>query len=263
MSTVAAHHAGTLLREWRHRRRLSQLDLALESGISTRHLSFVETGRSRPSAELLLRLAEPLEVPLRERNQLLLAAGHAPVYGERDLEDPAMAPVREALDLVLRGHAHSPALVVDRQWGLVAANAAVGLLTAGADPALLHPPVNVLRLSLHPDGMAPRIRNLAEWRGHVLGRLRREAAAGGDPALAALLDELRGLPGGEEESTVERYGQVAVPLILALEDGTELSLIGTVATFGTATDVTLAELSIESFFAADATTEGHLRRRAG
>ncbi|WP_026911100.1 helix-turn-helix domain-containing protein [Patulibacter minatonensis] len=262
MSTVAAHHAGTLLREWRHRRRLSQLELALETGISTRHLSFVETGRSRPSPELLLRLADPLEVPLRERNQLLLAAGHAPVYGERDLDDPAMAPVRTALDLVLRGHGHSPALVVDRQWGLVAANAAVGLLTAGAAPELLAPPVNVLRLSLHPDGMASRIRNLAEWRGHVLGRLGREAAAGGDPALATLLDELRALPGGQAEPGPERYGEIAVPMILALEDGTELSLISTVSTFGTAIDVTLAELSIEAFFAADAETDAHLRRLA-
>jgi transcriptional regulator with XRE-family HTH domain len=165
MTTTTRRPAvGALLREWRRRRRLSQLDLALEAGVSARHLSFVETGRSRPSAEMVVQLAEHLEVPLRERNALLLAAGHAPAYGQRDLAEPEMGPVREAIDRVLRAHEPSPALVVDRHWGLVAGNRAIPLLTAGVAGHLLAPPVNVLRLSLHPDGLAPRIVNLGEWR---------------------------------------------------------------------------------------------------
>src|SRR3954447_8205298 len=166
---------GPLLRDWRLRRRLSQMDLALEAGVSARHLSFVETGRSTPSAEMVLHLAEQLDVPPRERNQLLLAAGYAPRCAQRDLDAPEMGPVRNALDRLLRAHAPNPALVVDRHWGLVLANDAVGRLIAGAAPELLEPPVNVLRLSLHPDGMAPRIVNLAEWRAHLLDRLGREA----------------------------------------------------------------------------------------
>src|SRR3954462_5359780 len=171
MTDIAAlPTVGARLRDWRRRRRLSQLDLALEAGVSARHLSFVETGRSRPSAEMVLHLAEALDVPLRDRNQLLLAAGYAPVYGQRGLEEPEMGPVREALEQVLRGHEPYPALVVDRHWGMVAANDAVGLLLEDVDPALLEPPVNVLRLSLHPDGVAPRLVNLAEWRAHLLDR---------------------------------------------------------------------------------------------
>ncbi len=250
---------GALLREWRERRRLSQLDLALQAGVSTRHLSFVETGRSRPSAEMVLHLAEELEVPLRERNQLLLAAGFAPVFGQRGLEEPEMGAVRDALDAVLRGHEPYPAVVVDRHWGLVAANRAVSLLTQGVAPELLEPPVNVLRLSLHPGGLAPRIANLGEWRAHLLHRLGREAVSTGDPALAALYVELSELPGGERSAAHDLAGgDIAVPLRLRAGAG-ELSFISTLTTFGSAVDVTLAELSIESFFPADQVTADEMR----
>jgi transcriptional regulator with XRE-family HTH domain len=254
---------GTLLREWRRRRRLSQMDLALEAGVSTRHLSFVETGRSKPSAEMVLHLADRLEVPLRERNQLLLAAGYAPRYGELDLEDPELAPVKRALAIVLAGHEPYPAAVVDREWGLVAANSGVALLLEGVAPEMLAPPVNVLRLSLHPDGLAPRILNLGQWRGHLLARLEREVALSGDAALAALRDELVEYPGAPYEDDAEVDGDIAVPLRMAMPDGTELSFFSTVATFGTAIDVTVAELSIESFFPADARTAEAFRALAG
>lgn len=260
MSSVIDRPAvGALLRDWRKRRRMSQLDLALEAGISTRHLSFVETGRSRPSAALVMHLGEQLDVPLRERNGLLLAAGYAPVYGQRDLADPEMGPVREALDRVLAGHEPYPALVVDRHWGLVAANSAVGLLTAGSSAHLLEPPVNVLRLALHPEGLAPRVANLAEWRAHLLDRLGQQAVLSGDPALAALHRELASYPAGAPAPAPDlRAGAIAVPLILR-DGGAELSFISTVTTFGTAVDVTVAELSIEAFFPADAATEQRLR----
>src|SRR5439155_20488363 len=242
-------------------RRLSQLDLALEAGVSARHLSFVETGRSRPSAEMVLHLAEELDVPLRDRNQLLLAAGYAPAYGQRGLDEPEMGPVRDALDAVLRGHEPYPALVVDRHWGMVAANGAVQRLLESVAPELLEPPVNVLRVSLHPDGMAPRIANLAEWRAHLLERLGREAVSTGDPALAALYEELSALPGAGPPGPYDpAAGDIAVPLRLR-SDGGVLSFISTITTFGTATDVTLAELSIESFFPADAVTAEALRPR--
>jgi transcriptional regulator with XRE-family HTH domain len=244
---------GPLLRDWRTRRHLSQMDLALEAGVSTRHLSFVETGRSKPSEDMLLHLAEQLQVPLRERNRLLLAAGYAPRYAQRDLDAPEMGPVRAALDRLLDAHQPYPAVVVDRHWGLVAANAAAGLLLEGVAAHLLEPPVNVLRASLHPDGMAPRIENLAEWRGHLLDRLAREAIASGDPALAALHDELHAYPGGRVPAAP--YG-IAVPLRIG-----GLSFLSTVTTFGTALDVTVAELSIESFFPADAITASTLRDR--
>jgi transcriptional regulator with XRE-family HTH domain len=252
--------AGDLLREWRLRRRMSQMDLALEAGISTRHLSFVETGRSRPSAEMIVRLGEPLGVPFRDRNVMLLAAGHAPIYEQRPLEDPAMGPVRDALDQVLRGHEPYPAVVVDRHWGMVAANAGIAALTAGVDPALLEPPVNVLRLSLHPDGVAGRIVNLAQWRAHLLERLGRQAVTSGDPALAALREELAAYPGGESSArdTDPASAAIAVPLRLRQDDRV-LSFISTVTTFDTATDVTVAELAIEAFYPADAETAAALR----
>ena len=251
--------AGALLREWRQRRHLSQLDLALGAGVSARHLSFLETGRARPSAEMVLRLSEQLDVPLRDRNQILLAAGHAPAFGQRALADPELGPVRAAIDAVLAGHEPCPALVVDRHWGLVAANRAVGMLLEGVDPALLEPPVNVLRLGLHPDGLARRIVNLGEWRAHLLDRLAREAAASGDPALAALHTELSGLPGGEDAPAAG--DAIAVTLRLRHGDA-ELAFLSTVTTFGTALDVTVSELSIESFFPADAATAAQLERRA-
>jgi transcriptional regulator with XRE-family HTH domain len=245
---------GTLLREWRQRRRMSQLDLALEAGVSARHVSFVETGRSRPSAEMVVQLAEHLEVPLRDRNALLLAAGYAPAYAQRDLDEPEMGPVREAIDRVLRGHEPFPAVVVDRHWGLVSANRAVPLLIKGAAAHLTEPPVNVLRLSLHPEGMAPRIVNLGEWRAHLLDRLGRQAVVSGDPALFALHEELAAYPGGEPAPAPDlEAGAIAVPLRLRVGDD-ELAFISTATTFGTATDVTVSELAIESFFPADAAT---------
>lgn len=255
MSGVGERTAvGSMLREWRLRRRLSQLDLALDAEVSARHLSFVETGRSRPSAEMVMHLAERLDVPLRERNGLLLAAGYAPAYEQRDLDAPEMAPVREALQLVLDGHDPFPALAVDRHWGMVAANAAVGLLTDGVAGHLLDPPVNVLRLALHPDGLAPRIANLGPWRAHLLDRLGRQAVASGDPALAALYAELADLPGaGGAPAGPDPAGEIAVALRLRHGDG-EMAFISTVTTFGTAIDITVAELAIESFFPADRAT---------
>jgi transcriptional regulator with XRE-family HTH domain len=257
---VATKRFGPLLRDWRLRRRLSQLDLALEAGVSARHLSFVETGRARPSAEMVLHLTERLGVPLRERNRLLLAAGHAPVFEQRDLDDPEMAPIRQALQQILDGHEPYPAVVVDGAWEMVAANSAVGLLTEGVAPDLLEPPLNVLRVSLHPHGLAPRIANLGEWRAHLLDRLRRQIALTADAALKTLLDELLGYPGPEEP---ERGGadaghDLAVPLRLRGDAG-ELTFISTIATFGTAVEVTASELSIESFFPADRATEEALR----
>jgi transcriptional regulator with XRE-family HTH domain len=251
---------GKLLRQWRERRRLSQLDLALAAETSARHLSFVETGRARPSRDMLLRLAEQLEVPLRERNHLLLAGGYAPVFGQAPLDAPQMAGVREALRKVLVGHEPYPAVVVDRSWNLVDANAAVAVLLGPTDPALLAPPANVLRVSLHPDGMAPRIVNLGEWRAHLFGRLRRQVALTGDPGLAELLDELRAYPCDQPEPEVEvpGPGDVVVPLRLR-HGGRELAFLSIMASFGTPLDVTVAELAIESFFPADPATGAVLR----
>jgi transcriptional regulator with XRE-family HTH domain len=259
-----APSVGELLREWRERRRLSQLDLALQAEVSTRHLSFVETGRSRPSREMVLHLAEELDVPLRERNHLLLAAGYAPVYAETALDAPEMTAVRAAVRQVLAGHEPYPAVVVDRHWNLVDANASVALFTQGLPPQLLAPPINVLRASLHPEGFARQIVNLGEWRAHVLGRLRRQVARIADPALAALYEELRGYPGGgaEPDADLPGVGDVVVPLRVRV-DGRELSFFSTVATFGTPLDVTVAELAIESFFPADADTASVLHALAG
>lgn len=201
-----------------------------------------------------MHLAQELDVPLRQRNQLLLAAGYAPAFGQRGLGAPDMGPIREALDSVLRGHEPYPAVVVDRHWQMVAGNSAIALLTEGVAPELLEPPVNVLRVSLHPDGVAPRIANLAEWRAHLLDRLGRQAVATGDPALAALYEELNLLPGAGPSNVHGRaVDDIAVPLRLRVGDA-ELSFLSTLTTFGTATDITVAELSIESFFPADRAT---------
>jgi hypothetical protein len=208
---------------------------------------------------MVLRLAERLEVPLRDRNPLLLAAGFAPSYPRRALDDPALAPVRAAVDAILAGYEPYPALVVDRGWTLVAANAGLAPLTAGAAPHLLTPPVNVLRLSLHPDGLAGRIANLAQWRGHVLARLAREAAASADDGLVELHRELAAYPGGSEPAGPEQA--VLVPLRLRV-GGRELSFLSTVTTFGTALDITAAELSIEAFLPADRATAEALRSRS-
>ncbi len=231
MTSIAAPpRVGTLLRSWRQRRGLSQLDLALKAGVSARHLSFVETGRSRPSPEMVLHLAEQLDVPLRDSNVLLLAGGYAPAYGERGLEEPEMGPVREALDQLLRGHEPYPAVVVDRHWGLVSANRSLGFLMEGIAPHLLEPPVNVLRAGLHPEGLAPRIVNLDEWRAHVLERLARQAVTSGDPALAALHEELAAYPGGESAAPHDpAQGEIALSLRLEVGDA-ELAFISTVTT---------------------------------
>ena len=260
MTSVAApSRVGTLLRAWRQRRRLSQLDLALKAGVSARHLSFVETGRSRPSSGMLLHLAEQLDVPLRDRNLLLLAGGYAPAYGERGLDEPEMGPVRDALDQLLRAHEPYPAVVIDRHWGLVSGNRSLGLLMEGVAPHLLEPPVNVLRAGLHPEGLAPRILNLGEWRAHVLERLTRQAVSSGDPALAALHEELAAYPGGGPAAAHDvAPGEIALPLRLRVGTA-ELAFITTVTTFGTPTDISLSELAIESFFPADAATAAAVR----
>jgi transcriptional regulator with XRE-family HTH domain len=263
MATMSPN-AGTLLRDWRLRRRLSQLDLSLEAAVSARHLSFVETGRSRPSRELVLHLAERLDVPLRERNAVLLAAGYAPVYPATPLDAEAMAPVRDALDRILAGHEPYPALIVDRRWDIVAANRSANAIMGGVDPSLLEAPVNALRLSLHPLGLAPRIVNFAEWSTHLLARLQRQAALAGDPELAALYQELVALPGVETTAPkpLDAAALLFTSLRLRTETGSELSFFGTISTFGTALDVTLAELSVEAFFPADAETAAALQKTA-
>jgi transcriptional regulator with XRE-family HTH domain len=248
---------GPLLRDWRQRRRLSQLDLALEAGVSARHLSFVETGRSRPSADMVLHLAAQLEIPLRERNRLLLAAGHAPIYEQHTLEDPEMAPVRDTIQRVLTAHEPYPAIVVDRHWEMLAANAAIGILVEGVAPELMEPPINVLRIGLHPAGMAPRIINYGEWRAHRVERLDRQVALTGDAQLRSLLDEVATYS-GPDTTDPGPSDEIAVPLRLRTPDGGELSFISTVATFGTAIEITASELSIESFFPADAETAARL-----
>ncbi|MFA9272179.1 MAG: helix-turn-helix domain-containing protein [Baekduiaceae bacterium] len=259
MSTAsAASGVGPLLRDWRVRRRRSQQDLALDAGVSARHLSFVETGRSRPSADMVLHLAEQLEVPLRDRNALLLAAGHAPAYAEHDLDAPELAGVRDTMERLLRAHEPAPALVVDRHWELVAGNRTVGLLIEGVDPDLLAPPLNVLRITLHPDGLASRIENLAELRPHLLDRLRAQAVFTGDPALAALHDELEGYPGPDRAHEPPAGPEIAVSLTLRDPGGARLRFISTLATFGIAAEVTASELAIETFFPADAETAARL-----
>jgi transcriptional regulator with XRE-family HTH domain len=251
---------GALLREWRQRRRLSQLDLALDADISTRHLSYVETGRATPSRAMVLHLAEQLEVPLRERNTLLAAAGYAPIYRERPLADPALQAAREAVELVLRAHEPNPALAVDRHWNLISHNQPVLALLDGVAPELLAPPLNVLRLSLHPQGLAPKIVNLAAWRTHLFERLRHQIAVSADPVLAALLQELQGYPAPVDDGTHEaiNVNAVAVPLQLRTAMGV-LSFISTITVFGTPVDITLSELALETFFPADAATAQALR----
>ena len=252
-------HAGDLLREWRQRRRLSQLDLAVAANVSSRHLSFVETGRSRPTSEMILHLAEHLDVPLRDRNALLLAGGYAPAYPERGLAEPELQAVQAALKQVLAGHEPCPAVVVNRWWELVDANPGIALFTRNAHPGLLAPPVNVLRLSLRPEGMAPRIVNLPEWRAHVLTRLHRQAQATGDQRLTDLHDELTAYPGGQHQPPPAT--DVVVPLRYRSDQG-ELSFISLTTILGTPMDVTVEELAIESFYPADDTTAAALRRRS-
>jgi transcriptional regulator with XRE-family HTH domain len=261
MNTHQPPSIGALLRDWRQLRRFSQLDLALEAEISQKHLSFIESGRSRPSREMVLLLAEHLGVPLRERNALLLAAGYAPIYPERSLEDPSLDAARSAIDLILKGHEPYPAVAIDRHWTLLAYNNAVTrLLGLVTDAELLRAPVNVLRLSLHPQGLAPFILNLAEWRAHLLARLRQQVRATADARLGELLGELMSYPhpGTGARHEAEAEAAIVVPMQLKLGE-TTLSLISTTTVFGTPVDITLSELALETFFPADAATAEALR----
>jgi transcriptional regulator with XRE-family HTH domain len=259
----ASPHVGHLLREWRARRNVSQLSLASEAAVSARHLSFIETGRARPSREMVLHLAERLELPLRERNALLLAAGYAPAYAERPLESDELTPVREALERFLAAHEPYPAIVVDRHWNLVLANDSLSFLIEGVAPELLEPPANALRATLHPGGMAPRILNFGEWSAHLVHRLRRELALTGDEVLEDLLAEVLTYPGVEAEppsGDTLAAGEIVLPLQLAHGEG-RLSFFGTVTTFGTPADVTLSELAVEAFYPADRETAAALNPR--
>ena len=253
-SGIMSETVGMLMRDWRKRRRMSQLDLSIEVDVSTRHLSFVESGRAAASRELLQRLAEGLAMPFRERNRLLVAGGFAPVHSARALDAPEMREVHAALLSILDGHSPFPALVVDRLWSLVMANAPAQSLLRGLPERLLAPPVNVLRATLDPGGLAPRIDNLTEWRHHLLGRLRADFAATADPELAQLHDDLAALPTRRGRSPHSSIARIAVPLILRTIDGATLSLLSTTTVFGTANDITLAELTLESFFPADDAT---------
>ncbi len=255
-----ALHIGDHLREWRQRRQLSQLDLAVDAEISARHLSFVETGRAQPSREMVLKLAERLAVPLRERNVLLVAAGFAPAFPQRSLDDPMLKSARQAIELVLRAHEPSPALAYDRHWNLVTANRMVAPLLAGVPDHLLRPPVNILRLAFHPEALAPRTVNLAEWCGHLLERLHRQCEATADPGLVRLYDELKAYPIPARAAPLPP-DNVAIPLRLR-HDGEVLSFISTTMVFGTPVDITLSELALETFFPADDLTAQRMKEMA-
>jgi transcriptional regulator with XRE-family HTH domain len=251
---------GDQLREWRGRRRLSQLDLALDCGLSARHLSFIETGRSRPTAQTLLRIAEHLEMPHRAQNALLLAAGYAPHYSQQPFDSEAMAPIREAVATVLDAHGAFPAIAVDRHWNVLAANSAVSALLADVAPELLAPPLNAMRLALHPGGLAPRIANFAEWSGHLFARLERQIAQTADRGLIDLHQEVVGyLPAGATHERLPDPRELAVPLQLDTPLG-RLSLLSTMTVFGSPVDVTVSELAIEAFFPADDGSAQILRR---
>jgi transcriptional regulator with XRE-family HTH domain len=263
MTTPSRRPIGSMLREWRQRRRKSQLALACEADISTRHLSFIETGRAQPSREMVLHLAERLDVPLRDRNVLLTAAGFAPSFSARSLDDPSLAAARGAVDWILTAHEPYPALALDAHWNLLASNRAVPPLLAGVEAALLKPPLNVMRVTLHPAGLAPRIANLAEWRAHLLARLQRQIDATADPLLIDLMAELRSFPTpigvGKAGTDASEHARVAVPFKLVTERGL-LSFMSTTTVFGTPVDITLSELALESFFPADSLTAEMLRR---
>ena len=252
---------GLQLREWRSRRRLSQMDLALDAEISTRHLSFIETGRARPSSDMLQRLADRLDVPHRARNALLLAAGYAPDYAERPLDSPEMAGVRAVVEHILKGHEPYPAIAVDRHWNMIAANGAIGILIEQIAPELLVPPVNVLRLALHPDGLAPQIANFSEWRGHILDRLDRQVEASADGTLAELRREIAAYPSIHNDNEGGFANAIAVPLLLDTVFG-RIAFVSTITIFGTPVDVTLSELAIEAFFPADTKSAELLRSLA-
>jgi transcriptional regulator with XRE-family HTH domain len=250
---------GDIIRDWRRHRRMSQLDLALGAEVSARHISFVETGRSRPSRDMLIRLGEQLEIPLSDRNTLLLAAGFAPVYSRTPLDDPSLDAARAAIDLVINGHEPFPAFAVDRYWNLVAANRPAFGLLSGVSSSLLEAPVNVLRISLHPEGVAPRIVNLPVWRTHLLNRLQRQIEATADAKLANLFHELSSYPfEGAVSHDDQGFGEIALPLQIRTDKGV-LSFISTITVFGAVHDITLEELAIESFYPADNATADLLR----
>ncbi|MFI0448497.1 helix-turn-helix domain-containing protein [Actinomadura sp. 6N118] len=251
---------GELLRDWRHRRKLSQLDLAIQADVSPRHVSFVETGRTIPSRSMVLHLAEHLGVPLRERNRLLVAAGHAPVYQQRPLDDPDLAKALAAVERVLRGHEPFPAVALDRRWNVILANSAIGVFFEDADPELLEPPINMMRLGLHPKGFAPRLSNLAQVRTFLMPRLARQVAQTGDPALSELHEELVSY-GVEGDLPPPDPADIALPIRIR-HRGVELSLFSTITTFGTAFDITLEEIAVEAFFPADDLTAEFFRAEA-
>jgi len=263
--TVAS--VGDLVRSWRELRHLSQLDLAVEAEVSQKHLSFIESGRSTPSREMVLHLAEQLDVPLRERNTMLLAAVFAPVFRDRPWNDPALARARASIEQLLKAHEPYPALTFDRHWNVLSANQAVWSLLGTVDPSLLKPPVNILRISLHPGGLAPQIVNFSEWRGHLLDRLRRQLRITRDSALNELLQELTGYPtdparepaGGTQHSPMD---EIAIPLRLNTHGGV-LSFLSTVTVFGTPVEITLSEFTLESFYPADSETAAALLSSSG
>jgi len=257
---VQQPHVGEHLRAWRQRRRKSQLDLACQADISTRHLSFMETGRALPSREMLLHLAEELEIPMRERNLLLVAAGYAPMFPERRLDDPALKSARTAIDLMLEAQKPYPAFAIDRHWNVVASNRALQVLYEGVAPHLLKPPVNGMRLTLHPEGMAPKIANLAEWREHLLLRVRQQINITADPVLIELLREISDYPAPAHTTPAHPAAEppIFVPFRVQTSAGL-LSFFTTTMVFGTPVDVTLSELCIESFFAADQETDAIVR----
>ncbi|MFB9514098.1 helix-turn-helix domain-containing protein [Streptomyces purpureus] len=269
MTTVAGDNGvGPLLRGWRVRRRLSQLELALRADSSARHISFVETGRSRPSEEMILKLAEHLEVPVRERNALLLAAGYAPRYTESSLDDPSLETLRDGIETLLQGYDPYPAIVVDGSYTVVAANRAIGMLLSGLPEHLLTPPLNAMRITLHPEGLAPRIRNLREWRGHLLAQMERQIGLARSEPLRALYDEVAAYPlpetGGDPDDREDPvpFPYFALPLRIE-HDGQVLSFVSSISTFNTPMDVTVAELAIETLLPADQATVAYLRSVSG
>lgn len=261
-STSAAGGAGPLLRAWREQRRVSQLELALRAGSSARHISFVETGRARPSEEMVLRLAEHLDVPVRERNALLLAAGYAPRFPETPLDDPALGALREGIEQLIGGFEPYPALVVNALYDVVAANSGVLELLDGVPQDLLEPPLNTMRLTLHPRGLAPRIRNLRQWRGHLLAQMERHIALRRSEPLRALYEEVAAYPvpgsAGEDEEAEEVAAYFALPMRIE-HRGRTLSFVSSVSTFNTPMDVTVAELAVETLLPADPATAKYLQ----
>ncbi|KOV62273.1 helix-turn-helix domain-containing protein [Streptomyces sp. MMG1121] len=264
-ASAADKGVGPLLRAWRERRRISQLELALRADSSARHISFIETGRSRPSEEMVLRLAEHLDVPVRERNSLLLAAGYAPHYPETPLDDPALDALRDGMERLIQGYEPYPALVVDAGYTVVAANRGIAMLLDGVPERLLAPAPNAMRLTLHPQGLAPRIRNLREWRGHLLDQMRRQIALERSDQLRALYEEVAAYPVPEDapdDEPAEPVAYFALPMRIE-HDGRILSFVSSISTFNTPMDVTVAELAIETFLPADPATAKYLHTLAG